>query len=619
MGDYTTNTYQGGYSSLKSNYGDVFTGYHTPAGSLGLTTDPRSANIVKEVSGKLASGVKKIEVEWVSPKVFDAIPKQQLKEVNQISKLTGIDISVHGPVIDTVGINQQGFSEINRENSERVITRSIKTSQELDPRGNIPIVFHTTEGIQGTEWETLGKERKAKKMIAVNRQTGQMVPLEAEKRYYPDMPKLKPGVEQKYQAGKITAQEIGSNKAKYYSQVPLEIGKIISPEESIKMQNTTKWDDDLSQLLFNKERADEILQRNKTEIEHLMPALQSGRLKPKDLTPIQKQTLNHLDNAEAYLGDTDQHLSALFSQAYKYGSPKQKQALVQIKNNYQDVLNKQGREISGKSDAMQVLINELKDSRNELAPDMFVPIEKFATEQSSKTFGNAAFKAYKKFGDKAPVVCIENPPVGHALATGQDLKNLVVESRKKFVENAVKEGIGRSEAKASAEKLIGATWDVGHINMLRGQGFGDKEIIKETEIVAPFVKHVHFSDNFGFEHTELPMGMGNVPLKEIMKKLGKKGYEARKIIEVADWFQHFKTSPFKESLQGVGSPIYSDGVGPYWNQAIGLQQSYSVGYGQMLPSMHYETFGAGFSQLPAELGGQRGGGQGSRMSGKGME
>jgi len=41
----------------------------------------------------------------------------------------------------------------------------------------------------------------------------------------------------------------------------------------------------------------------------------------------------------------------------------------------------------------------------------------------------------------------------------------------------------------------------------------------------------------------------------------------------------------------------------------------------MLPQISYETFGAGFSQLPAELGGSRQGnaGQGSRMSGKPME
>ena len=115
------------------------------------------------------------------------------------------------------------------------------------------------------------------------------------------------------------------------------------------------------------------------------------------------------------------------------------------------------------------------------------------------------------------------------------------------------------------------------------------------------------------------MGMGNVPMKEIMEKLGEKGFEAKKIIEAGDWWQHFKTAPVQETFEAFGSPVYGMKMGPYWNQSQGLQQGYFGGYGAMLPQVNYETFGAGFSQLPAELGGQRMGGRGSRMSGRGME
>jgi hypothetical protein len=155
--------------------------------------------------------------------------------------------------------------------------------------------------------------------------------------------------------------------------------------------------------------------------------------------------------------------------------------------------------------------------------------------------------------------------------------------------------------------------------MLRKYGYSEEEIVKETEKVAPYVKHVHLSDNFGFEHTELPMGMGNVPLKEMMKKLGEKGVKAKKVIEAASWWQHFKTPPFQEVLEAVGSPVYSMKMAPYWNQAAGLQEGYFSGYGQMLPQINYETFGAGFSQLPQELGGQIPGAKGGRMSGRPLE
>jgi hypothetical protein len=114
--------------------------------------------------------------------------------------------------------------------------------------------------------------------------------------------------------------------------------------------------------------------------------------------------------------------------------------------------------------------------------------------------------------------------------------------------------------------------------------------------------------------------MGNFPIKEFMDKLGKEGFNAKKIIEAGNWWQHFRTPPFKETLEAFGSPIYSMQMAPYWNQDIGFQQNYYSGLaGQWLPQTNYETFGAGFSQMPMELGGQRGGAQGSRMSGRPME
>ena len=115
------------------------------------------------------------------------------------------------------------------------------------------------------------------------------------------------------------------------------------------------------------------------------------------------------------------------------------------------------------------------------------------------------------------------------------------------------------------------------------------------------------------------MGMGNVPIQKMMKKLGKKGFEAPKVIEAVGWWQHFKSPPLKESMESMGSSIYAEGTGPFWSQSSGLQQNYPGGYGMMLPQINYEMFGAGFAQLPTELGGQRQGAGGSRMSGRPME
>ena len=200
-----------------------------------------------------------------------------------------------------------------------------------------------------------------------------------------------------------------------------------------------------------------------------------------------------------------------------------------------------------------------------------------------------------------------------------------VVSKEEVSENKMEiiEGQGllhEDEAEKQAEKLIGATWDVGHINMMRRFGYDKVDIIKQTEAVAPFVKKVHLSDNFGFEHTELPMGMGNVPLKEIMEKIGKEGYDIKKVIEAGNWWQHFspggKTNPpLVPTLKGLGTQMYSGAPG--WNQIYGTPGGYFIGYGTMLPEQHFSLYGAGFSNLPIELGGQISG-KDSRFSGTPM-
>ena len=148
----------------------------------------------------------------------------------------------------------------------------------------------------------------------------------------------------------------------------------------------------------------------------------------------------------------------------------------------------------------------------------------------------------------------------------------------------------------------------------------EKDIIKQAEIIAPFVKHVHLSDNFGFEHTELPMGMGNVPIKAIMEKLGEKGFEGKKIIEAGNWWQHFteqgrKNNPFQPTIEAFGSSAYTSGGALNWGGSGGAFSAYTMGTGNITPRVHQTIYGAtGFSGLPQELGGAVGGDQ-SRFSG----
>jgi sugar phosphate isomerase/epimerase len=599
VGDYTvSDIYQGGYSSLNPDYGSVFTGYRVDdTSTIGLSTDPRTANILKDVSEKIAPGIKNIELSLIQPEILESIPKQHLEEINRLSKLTGVDVTVHGPLIDASGVTQQGFEDQQREIAERKIISAIEKSHTINPNGNSPITFHTANQLPGARYTKTKEGEHVEFMPIVNQETGQIS-----------------GASRKTKIAPFT-QVKEDGKIKILNEIK---EKKWSVNEQVKSMNTTTWDKELQELIIPKEHADRIIAETAPLLNPILKEIQSKNINPENLTDEQKLIINkyssRYNNAKEQLEDMHTHLSSLFDKAYKYGSDSDKKILKDVAKDFGKNITKNGADIVQHSNALQGFMEGLR----QVEPVVFKSAEKYALEKSHETFGNAAWSSYKKFGDKAPIISIENPPAGMGLSRAKNVKEMVKGAREQFINNAVTKGMSKKEAEKKAEKLIGATWDVGHINQLRQFGFTSEDIIKEAEVIAPYVKHVHLSDNFGMENTELPMGMGNVDLKEIMKKLGKKGEKARKIIEAAHWWQHQQTSPVGVSFEALGSPMYSMNMAPYWNQSIGLQQGYFEGYGQMLPPMHYETFGAGFSQLPTELGGQRQGG-GGRMSGRPME
>ena len=578
--DYTiSDIYQGGFSTFNPRYGDVFTGYRISPSSLGLTTDPRTANVLQDASMKLNTGAKQIEISAVSPEVFESIPNQQLKEINRLAKLTGAEVSVHGPIVEPSGLTRDGFSETNREAVERQMLSAVERSYEMSPSGNVPVTFHSSVLLPG-EIPAKGKEKEEALVIDTD-------------------------------SGSISRVQVGE------SWFPEEKGKKDINKE-LQRINERQWRNQLLQM-------EEYTSRGEDAVNRALPTAlfsEAEKRAGRKLTLEEEEMRSLYGRGTNYLNFSYNNLKRLFDLAYSKGSDSDRESIDEF---YKSIEQKAEKVKSnpGSSESVRLMKEIIDGGVVTLGrlppPKIYQDLNEFSKQKAIETFSNLAFNSYKKFKDKSPVISIENPPAGGAFSTGQELKEIVEEARKKFVEKAKREGIEESRAREAADKLIGVTWDVGHINMLRKYGYEKGDIVKESEKVAKLVKHVHLSDNFGFEHTELPMGMGNVPVKEILDKLGKEGFDAKKIIEAGSWWQHFRTPPFKESLEAFGSSIYSMQMAPYWNQNLGFQQDYYPGYGAMLPQTNYETFGAGFSRLPMELGGQRPGAEGSRMSGRQME
>jgi hypothetical protein len=608
MGDYTSsfeNIYNGGYSSMDPDTGN-FIGYRMNAGTIGSPTGVQTANQLKEVMTRLKEGVKNIELQPLAEGVFDQIPKQHFEEIRQLMKLSGAKASVHAPIVDPAGFGQQGYSESQRVAAERQIMSVVEKSYMLDPTTNVPIVVHSSAGIPGPEYApgdvNKGEERfLVKRAVYVDQETDKIVPVEEERKFYPEKPE---------------------DFAKGGTLVKMDADDI----------NRSQWEDKLNNLNFFKNQADE-LQKDLFESvgsQGLINAQPKNEDEMRKLVEDNPDAYYKLQRFDSFLQNGSLTFRGLFNNAYKYAGEgeegdKQRERLQRLAEDWKKEQVKLSREVSNPyaqafavSQLMDKNIASLAEITRGNAPQIFKPVEDFAMDKAAETFGNVAFKAYDKFGGNAPILAIENMYQGMAFSRAEDMKKLVEMSRKKFVENAVEKGMDESTAKKNAEKILGVTWDVGHLNMMRKAGFEEKDVVSETEKIAPVVKHVHLTDNFGYSDSHLAPGMGNVPIKQILEKLEKTGKlgEMRKIVEAGAFVQHFQKSPHPWTMSAFGSPIYGMKQGGYWNQAMSIPQG--GGYFGMplayLPEKHFQTYGAGFSGLPEELGGQMPGTQ-SRFAG----
>jgi sugar phosphate isomerase/epimerase len=636
MADYGANFesfYQGEYSSLSPTYGPFSAntmGYRMSAAQLGFPGSAQTANQLGEAVNALKQGVKAFEVSLVVPETEQSIPQQHFAEMRALMKLSGVKPSVHGPLVDAAGFGEKGWGgDYSREDNERRMFDAIEKAHELDPNGNVPIVFHSTNGIPGAEYlpgdEKKGEERfRADKKFAIDQETYKMVDLKREFKFRPYLPgSLKKG------------------------------GEEDTPEDQLRAVNVAEWENKLTDLATFMKHTDEVIGASAFELEKSgyrnaaivgsgnkvdkIVDLSTGKELPNFVkgndedSALLRQGYQRLRESDIFLENVQLNFNSAFHKAYKYGSDDQRKELESFAEKYakemgslirQDDEGAKAHEVFAPLKKREILgqaINNLQAiTKKHGPPQIFKEVEGFAMEKAAETFGNLAIKSYDEYGSSAPVIAIENMFQGMAFSRADDLKELVSKSRERFKDYLIEEkGLDEKEAKKMAEKHLGVTWDVGHLNIIKKKGFTDKDIVEETKKIAPMVKHVHLTDNFGYSDSHLAPGMGNVPFKKILEELEKTGRlkEMRKIVEAPNFVQHFKKSPHPWTLSAFGSPIYGAKMTPYWNQASDTIGSYFGGYGTINPEQHHTMYGAGFTTMPVELGGQMPSANRSRFGG----
>ncbi len=601
---------------IKENYGESFLGidYRFPASQFGFPTDPTTANQLQAVSNKISTGTKVIEFSGLGitggPALahLEKIPKQHLEEVRRLKELTNIELTFHGPLVEATGFSRQGWQENDRERAEREMFTAVKRAHELDPKGNIIVTFHSSNGLPDPvlkEFNEQTKKEEVKEFVTVDDYSGQFNRVDTKTKFFENIDKS-------------------------------------NPDLYLKKRNKEGWDGALQSVSFDISRGIqnilEVTERQPTDTEEIEKAKGSIlEIYGKAGTPEGKKILQEFDpqtrkwienrmNAltfgELNLRKAYQNFQELCERAYHAGDAQQKKKLIEFRDEIRPKLDyiKDPSKINLLAEGLSEGINVLKS----VEPQLERPLREWAIDKASTTFGNVAFNSYKEFksNDSSPIISIENPPAGSGLSRADDLRDLVKMAREKFIQRAKTElGVDEDKAKEKANQLIGITWDVGHINMIRGKGYGEKHLLEETEKVAPYIKHVHLSDNFGTEHTELPMGMGNVPTNKMLELIHQYNKKVKKIVETGDWYSRQgglaqTQTPIRQTLTAFGSSVYSNG-GPYWNQAAAITPGYFAGQGTINPDIHHSLYGSGFSNLPTELGGQMAGR--SRVSGAPIE
>jgi hypothetical protein len=334
----------------------------------------------------------------------------------------------------------------------------------------------------------------------------------------------------------------------------------MSPESSIRNQNETGWDREINEFTLAKRFANQ--------------ALHDAVMKTESFSPT--GTMEH----SVFLAKTqlksDEDINN-FKKIYEKNP------------SFEQSLNSAATLISSNHQSLNSLFN--------------------------KTFRNLAIRSYREYNEKAPTIVVENIWEGLGFSTAEDMRKLLDKSRAGFEEYLVNNGKSENEAKKIAEKQLGVTWDMGHINMAKGKGFDDSYVEEETRKIAEYVKHVHVTDNFGFEDSHLIPGMGNVPIKKVLEQLEKAGKidEMKMIVEAGGINSAFKRLPHQMSLGSFNAGLggIASGQG---GEMIG---NYFGGYGTVSPEQHHNMYGAGFTTMPVELGGQMSGGQ-SRFGGTPM-
>ncbi|MEM2954755.1 MAG: TIM barrel protein [Candidatus Nanoarchaeia archaeon] len=576
------------YNALDPSSGNFAVNSYWRAAYLGAPTSPQTPNQIQQITGMAASGIQNIEIGVLEPRNWETIPKEHFEEIKRLGKLLIRDfekegkpspISIHAPILEPTGFSENRWSETQWREQQRILADVVQKAAIVGP--STPVTVHASHFPSvHIRYDPVEAKKELEKIYAT-------IPKDKLPAYQTEIERLKRGEIVEWQTIVDPATGEVSQVKREWVHYPKE-DVLYTPETRLGAINLTFWDKSLKEIA-----------QARNELVKIEEAKAANRISESEYERLKTFWKSEFDLA----------VRSAYNEAIKAYDSLAKIFPEEKAGEIKQIINVLRKVPSDYSEIANVLFQIPQP------PPKFIPVEYFGNKKAAENFANAALESVKIAQAKkmpleyAPIICIENVYPTAIGGRADSLRNLIKESREIFAEKLQSEmKMSKDKAEKLAEKLIGATWDVGHINLLKRFGYQPETLKKEVEKIAKDIKHVHISDNFGFEDVHLPPGMGNVDIKNFLKILEKEGKlgKLRGIVEAGAWVQHFKESPWPKTLQYFNMPVYGWQATPGWQEALGTYfmgtSGYAAGYGNIFPEIHFSEYGSGFSVgLPPQM------------------
>jgi hypothetical protein len=584
--------------------------FEMPINKIGISTPPMKDQL-ESLKARIFQGASKVELGFmgmqkgsmgqgaVTPEMYGAEEREAIRD---LAKINRVELTTHAApgAVGAAGFDQrQGkFSEEH----QKLVVDEIKRTIEFaaDTAGGGPVVVHTGEwhrplfDIEKSEkykekFEAYPKEKEKEAVYLVDEKTGQLTGIPRDIEVFQPITDEKTG-EYKYEKdGTVMMEKLN------YDQLLEKSKKVypdLTPDKALfrfyQDTNIRRAKAEMTRFLDEKERYQHVYEKLRQQQDYWSELEKS--------TPREKQDIVRKSFEEALQIPLKEGMSIKEAIGGR---------MKEIKRNLEWV------------DEISIQAKQTYENINETMKRI-KPIEDVGIKKTASAISDMALYAYdvermKKL-EKPLYISPENIfPEGYG-SHPQELKRIILESRKDMVDKLKARGIKEEQAEKIAEEHVKATFDIGHAYTWRKFFKGsDPTNIEKTNkefkewvmdnvkdlLKSKVIGRAHISDNFGYYDEHVTPGQGIVPIKEFVEEL-KKAKVTDVIVEPAHQdikallgaWEHFGSSIYTALMPWGGRDRWSDIQHSYFGRTAG--PNYIVG--DIRPSEEWTLW----SQTPLE-------------------